>query len=64
MALMAIVNLVAILLLGKFAFIALDDYIGQKKRGIANPEFDPKVMPSTKGILCWPRHKDEGIEQC
>lgn len=64
MALMAIVNLVAILLLGKFAFIALDDYIGQKKRGIANPEFDPKVMPSTKGILCWPRHKDEEIEQC
>ena len=64
MALMAIVNLVAILLLGKFAFIALDDYIGQKRRGIANPEFDPKVMPSTKGILCWPRHKDEEIEQC
>ena len=34
MALMAIVNLVAITLLGKFAFRALDDYTMQRKAGI------------------------------
>ncbi|MFR6358918.1 MAG: alanine:cation symporter family protein [Sutterella wadsworthensis] len=64
MALMAIVNLVAIAILGKYAFIALDDYVSQKKRGILNPEFDPSVMPNHRGILCWPRHKEEEIEQC
>ncbi len=50
MALMAIVNLVAIAILGKYAFIALDDYVSQKKRGILNPEFDPSVMPNHRGI--------------
>lgn len=64
MALMAIVNLVAISLLAKYAFAALDDYISQKKSGIINPEFDPKVLPSQHGVVCWPRHKDEEIEQC
>ena len=59
MALMAIVNLVAISLLAKYAFAALDDYISQKKSGIINPEFDPKVLPSQHGVVCWPRHKDE-----
>lgn len=64
MALMAIVNLVAISLLAKYAFAALDDYISQKESGIINPEFDPKVLPSQHGVVCWPRHKDEEIEQC
>lgn len=64
MALMAIVNLVAISLLAKYAFAALDDYISQKKSGIINPEFDPKVLPSQHGVVCWPRHKDEEIELC
>lgn len=63
MALMAIVNLVAIAILGRYAFIALDDYVTQKRMGIRNPEFDPSVMPSAKGILCWPRHKEEEIDQ-
>ena len=61
---MAIVNLVAISLLAKYAFAALDDYISQKKSGIINPEFDPKVLPSQHGVVCWPRHKDGEIEQC
>ena len=63
MALMAMLNLVAIALLGKYAFVALDDYVKQKKAGVMNPEFDPKVMPNTTGILCWPRHKEEELEQ-
>lgn len=63
MALMAMVNLVAIGLLGRFAFMALNDYVDQKRRGIANPEFDPKVLGSDKGILSWPRHKEEELDQ-
>lgn len=63
MALMAMVNLVAITLLGRFAYIALDDYLDQKRRGIAEPEFDPKVMPEHTGIVAWPRHKEEEIDQ-
>ena len=63
MALMALTNLVAILLLGRFAFVALSDYFDQKRRGIRVPEFDPKVLPSQKGILAWPRHKEEEIAQ-
>lgn len=63
MAMMAMLNLVAIALLGKYAFIALDDYVSQKKAGVMNPEFDPKVMPNRDGILAWPRHKEEELEQ-
>lgn len=63
MALMAIVNLVAIALLGRFAYQALDDYFDQKRRGIENPEFDPNVLTSQKGIAAWPRHREEEIEQ-
>ena len=63
MALMALTNLVAIFLLGRFAFAALKDYFDQKARGIRAPEFDPKVLPSQKGILAWPRRKEEEIAQ-
>ena len=63
MALMAIVNLVAITLLGRVAFVALNDYLKQKKSGIANPEFDPKCLPNQTGVVCWPRHREEEIEQ-
>ncbi len=63
MALMAMLNLVAIALLGKYAFVAMNDYLKQKNAGVRNPEFDPKVMPDQTGILCWPRHKDEELVQ-
>ena len=53
MALMAIVNLVAIAQLSKYAYIALNDYFAQKRAGIIEPEFDPSVMPDQKGIYCW-----------
>lgn len=39
MSFMAIVNLIAILLLGKFAFKALKNYLEQKKNGIQDPVF-------------------------
>ena len=53
MALMAIVNLVAIALLGRNAFIALQDYQAQKKAGIANPVFHPEQLPDQNGITVW-----------
>lgn len=58
MALMAMVNLVAITLLGKYAKAALDDYTAQKKSGISSSSFDPKVLPDQKGVQCWPIKKD------
>ena len=63
MALMTIVNLVAIALLGKYAYAALDDYIAQKKRGVLEPEFDPSVLPDQTGVECWPRRVTEEIKQ-
>ncbi len=63
MALMAVTNLVAIALLGRFAFAALDDYLAQKKAGIVNPEFDPRVLPNRVGVVSWPRHKEEELDQ-
>ena len=53
MALMAIVNLVAITILGRNAFIALRDYQAQKKAGIANPVFHPEQLPDQNGITVW-----------
>ena len=64
MALMAMVNLVAIMLLGRIAFIAQKDYFRQKAAGVAEPEFDPSILPSRRGVLAWPRRRMEelGIE--
>lgn len=59
MALMAMLNLGAILLLGRYAFIAQKDYFRQKAEGIAEPEFDPAILPSQKGILAWPRKGED-----
>ncbi|MCD7874138.1 MAG: alanine:cation symporter family protein [Acidaminococcaceae bacterium] len=56
MALMAITNLVAIALLGKYAYIVLHDYMDQKRAGIEESEFDPAILPSQQGIEVW--HKD------
>ncbi|MGN1209478.1 MAG: alanine/glycine:cation symporter family protein [Duodenibacillus sp.] len=63
MALMALVNLVAITLLGKYAFAALADYRRQQKAGTSDPEFDPSVLPDMRGVQAWPRHREEEIEQ-
>lgn len=43
MALMTLTNLVAILLLGKFAFAALRDYQSQRRAGIKNPIYKTDI---------------------
>ncbi len=53
MALMAITNLIAIFLLGKFAFKALDDYTKQKKAGIKEPVFKASSIPELKNVTEW-----------
>lgn len=58
---MAMVNLIAIALLGKVAYAALQDYNRQRKTGIMDPTFDPKVLPDAKGISCWPAKKADEI---
>lgn len=59
MALMAITNLVAIAFLGKYAFIALDDYLKQKRAGIVEPEFKAEIMPDQTGIFVWGNEKKD-----
>ena len=44
MALMSICNLIAIFLLGKYAFRLLDDYLEQKRKGIKSPVFHKERM--------------------
>lgn len=44
MALMAIINLIAIVMIGKFVFINLKDYEAQKKVGIKDPVFNSYKM--------------------
>lgn len=53
MALMAITNLIAIALLGKFAFKALDDYKAQKKAGIKDPVFKASSIPGLENVTEW-----------
>lgn len=53
MGLMAIINLIAICLLGKYAFIALQDYTNQKKAGIKEPVFDASNIKGLENIEHW-----------
>ena len=53
MAIMAIINLIAITLLGKFAFRALDDYREQKKAGIKDPVFKASSIEEFKNLELW-----------
>ena len=59
MGLMAVINLVAIALLGKYAFIALDDYTAQKKAGIKDPVFDASNIKGLENIECWKANNSE-----
>jgi len=52
MGIMAIINLIAIGLLGKFAIAALKDYISQKRKGL-NPQFRKSSIPGLKNVECW-----------
>lgn len=53
MGLMAILNLITIIFISKFAFRALDDYRSQKKAGIKNPVFKASSIPELKNADEW-----------
>ena len=54
MGLMTICNLIAISLLGRQAFLLLNDYITQKRKGIASPRFTKNSIPELKDKAeCW-----------
>ena len=54
MGLMAIFNLIAITLLGKYAFRLLEDYRFQKRNGIKEPVFTKdKMKDIEQDIECW-----------
>lgn len=54
MGLMAIFNLIAITLLGKYAFRLLEDYRSQKRNGIKEPVFTKdKMKDIEQDIECW-----------
>ncbi|MFE6169841.1 alanine/glycine:cation symporter family protein [Viridibacillus arvi] len=52
MGLMAMLNIIIILLLGKVAFRVLDDFTKQRKQG-KNPSFYAKSIPGLKNTECW-----------
>lgn len=54
MAFLTIVNLIAIVYLGKRAVFLLNDYIKQKRSGIKSPTFHRSQMPEIENeIECW-----------
>ena len=63
MGLMAIINLVAIALLGKYAFMALDDYTAQKKAGIKDPVFEAKKFKGLEKVQCWGNDIEESQKE-
>ncbi|SFS61073.1 alanine/glycine:cation symporter family protein [Marininema halotolerans] len=58
MALMVMTNLIAIMLLGKFAFAALKDYLEQRKQG-KDPVFYADTIEGLKNVECWERPANE-----
>ena len=61
MGLMAIINLIAIVMLGKYAFAALKDYESQKKAGIKEPVFDSSKIAGLEDLDIW-NNKDKADE--
>ena len=54
MAFLTACNLIAIVLLGRYAFRLLDDYRQQKRRGIKEPVFHRSTLPEIEDeIECW-----------
>jgi AGCS family alanine or glycine:cation symporter len=54
MALLTACNLVAIVLLGRYAFRLLDDYRQQKRQGVKEPVFHRSQLPEIENELeCW-----------
>lgn len=61
MGIMAVINLVAIALLGKYAFIALKDYSDQKNAGIKEPVFDASNIAGLENVECWREEREEKV---
>lgn len=61
MGIMAVINLVAIALLGKYAFIALKDYSDQKNAGIKEPVFDASNIAGLENVECWKEEREEKV---
>ena len=61
MGLMAIINLIAIALLGKYAFAALKDYQNQRRAGIENPTFNASSIKGLENIEAWGNEDKEEI---
>ena len=59
MGLMAVINLIAIALLGKYAFIALKDYTDQKKAGIKEPVFDASNIKGLENVEHWRKDREQ-----
>lgn len=54
MGLMALCNLIAITLLGKQAFLLLNDYVSQKRKGIKSSVYEKDNIPELKDKTdCW-----------
>ena len=54
MAFLTACNLIAIMLLGRYAFRLLDDYRQQKRQGIKEPVFHRSKIPELENVLdCW-----------
>lgn len=51
MATITLCNLVAIVVLGKYAFALLKDYRSQRKRGVKSPEFHRSSLPAIEADL-------------
>lgn len=59
MGLMALINLIAILMLGKYAHAAWRDYQRQRAAGVADPVFTRKTIPALAKVLpddVWGEH--------
>jgi alanine or glycine:cation symporter, AGCS family len=61
MGIMALINLVAIVMLGKVAYAALKDYKAQRAQG-KDPVFYADSIPGLKGIESW-ETKEEALKQ-
>lgn len=53
MGCLCLTNLYAIVKLSRYANLALNDYVNQRKQGIAEPKFTSDVLPDTTGIHAW-----------
>lgn len=52
MGLLCLTNLYAVARLAKYAKIALNDYVAERKQGL-EPKFDPNILGSTDGVHAW-----------